>query len=68
MKKIELEAQDFVESKKNRFNTGLTKVACELDNYILDNLHECGEKENAKERLVESLMWARRAADIHGIK
>ena len=48
MKKIELEAQGFVEAKKNRFDTGLTKAAGDLDNYILDNLHECGEKENAK--------------------
>jgi hypothetical protein len=68
MKKIELEAQGFVEAKKNRFDTGLTEAAGDLDNYILDNLHECGEKENAKERLIEALMWARRAADIHGIK
>lgn len=68
MKKIELEAQDFVESKKNKFNTGLTEAACDLDSYILDNLHECGEKEHSKEKLIEALMWARRAADIHGIK
>ena len=68
MKKIELEANNFVKTKSNKFNTGLNKEVRDLDNYILNNLHDCKEKERARDRLMEAKMWARLAADRHGIK
>ena len=68
MKKIELEADNFVKTKSNKFNTGLNKEVHDLNSYILNNLHDCREKERARERLMEAKMWARLAADRHGIK
>lgn len=68
MKKIELEATNFVKTKSDRFNKGLNKEVRGLDSYILNNLHDCREKERARERLMEAKMWARLAADRHGIK
>ena len=68
MKKIELEANNFVKTKSNNFNTGLNKEVRNLDSYILNNLHDCREKERAREKLMEAKMWARLSADIHGIK
>lgn len=68
MKKIELEAHDFVEAKKKQFNEGLKEAVNNLDTYIFDNLYECEQRENARERLIEAMMWARLAANDHGIK
>tara|TARA_B110000483_G_scaffold50444_1_gene62762 strand:- start:2108 stop:2314 length:207 start_codon:yes stop_codon:yes gene_type:complete len=68
MKKIELEADNFVKTKSNKFNTGLNKEVQNLNSYILNNLLDCREKERARERLMEAKMWARLAADRHGIK
>ena len=68
MKKIELEAHDFVEAKKKQFNEGLREAVNNLDTYIFDNLYECEQRENARERLIEAMMWARLAANDHGIK
>ena len=68
MKKIELEAHDFVEAKKKQFSEGLREAVHNLDSYIFDNLYECEQRENARERLIEAMMWARLAADSYGIK
>lgn len=68
MKKIELEADNFVKTKSNKFNTGLNEEVHNLNSYILNNLLDCREKERARERLMEAKMWARLAADRHGIK
>ena len=66
--KIELEAHDFIEAKSKQFNDGLREAVRQLDNYIYDNLYECEQRENARERLIESMMWAKLAANDHGIK
>jgi len=66
--KLELEAHEFVESKKRQFNNGLREAVQDLDSYIYDNLYECEQRENARERLIESMMWAKLAANDHGIK
>lgn len=68
MKKLELEAYDFVEGKKKEFKAGLKEASNNMDNFLFDNLHESEERENARERLIEASMWARLAADKHGIK
>ena len=68
MKKIELEAHDFVEAKKKQFNAGHKEAMKNLDTYMFDNLYDCEQRENARERLIESMMWARLAAEDHGIK
>ena len=66
--KIELEAHDFIEAKRKQFNNGLREAVRQLDDYMYDNLHECEQRENARERLIEAMMWARLAATDHGIK
>ena len=66
--KIELEAHDFIEAKRKQFNEGLREAVRQLDDYIYDNLYECEQRENARERLIEAMMWARLAANDHGIK
>lgn len=66
--KIEQEAKEFVRSKKEQFNEGLKDAVNNLDSYIFENLYECEEREVARERIIESSMWARLAANSHGIK
>jgi hypothetical protein len=66
--KLELEAHDFIEAKRKQFNNGLHETVRKLDDYMYDNLHECEQRENARERLIESMMWAKLAANDHGIK
>ena len=66
--KIELEAHDFIEAKRKQFNNGLREAVRQLDDYMYDNLHECEQRENARERLIEAMMWAKLAANDHGIK
>jgi hypothetical protein len=66
--KIELEAHDFMEGKKKQFNAGLREAVDNLDSYIFDNLYECEQRENARERLIEAMMWAMLAADGYGMK
>ena len=68
MKKIELEAYDFMEAKKKQFNSGLREAVENLDSYLFDNLYECEQRENARERLIEAMMWGMLAADNSGIK
>ena len=68
MKKLELEAYDFVEGKKKEFKEGLREASNNMDNFLFDNLYESEERETARERLIEASMWARLAADKHGIK
>ena len=66
--KIELEAHDFIEGKRKQFTQGLREAVNNLDSYIFNNLYECEQRENARERLIEALMWAQLAANDHGIK
>jgi len=68
MKKIELEAHDFMEAKKKQFNAGLREAVENLDSYLFDNLYECEQRENARERLIEAMMWGMLAADGYGMK
>ena len=66
--KIEKEAQDFMDAKTKQFKDGLREAVQNMDTFLYDNLHECEQRENARERLIEASMWARLAADSHGIK
>ena len=66
--KIEKEAQDFMDAKTKQFKYGLRDAVQSMDTFLYDNLHECEQRENARERLIEASMWARLAADSHGIK
>jgi hypothetical protein len=57
-----------MEGKKKQFNAGLREAVDNLDSYIFDNLYECEQRENARERLIEAMMWAMLAADGYGMK
>ena len=66
--KLEDEAKAFTESKKRIFIQALEQDIREAKQFISDNLWESQEKEEALLRLTEVILWARHAADKHGIK
>ena len=57
-----------MDTKTNLFKADLTAQATGLEVHYNRNLHNCDEKENALERLTESQMWAKLAAEKYGIK
>ena len=66
--KLEREARDYMDGKTQQFKEGLREAVNNLDTFLYNNLHECEQRENARERLIEAMMWARLAANDHGIK
>jgi len=66
--KLEREARDYMDGKTKQFKEGLREAVNNLDTFLYNNLHECEQRENARERLIEAMMWARLAANDHGIK
>ena len=66
--KLEREAKAYMYTKTNLFKADLITQATGLEVHYNRNLHNCDEKENALERLTESQMWAKLAAEKYGIK
>ena len=66
--KLEREARDYMDGKTQQFKDGLREAVNNLDTFLHKNLYECEQRENARERLIEAMMWARLAANDHGIK
>ena len=66
--KLEREAREYMDGKTQQFKEGLREAVNNLDTFLYNNLHECEQRENARERLIEAMMWARLAANDHGIK
>jgi|TARA_R110000765_G_scaffold206535_1_gene311531 hypothetical protein len=64
---IEEEAAKFRNSYET-FSEALTEAASNMGQYYNDNLYTSEERANAQERLTESIMWAKKAADLHGVK
>jgi hypothetical protein len=65
---IEEEAAVFRKSYGDIFSEALLEAAANLEKYYTDNLYVSEERINALERLTESIMWAKKAADTHGVK
>jgi len=65
---IEEEAAVFRKSYGDIFSEALLEAAANLEQYYTDNLYVSEERINALERLTESIMWAKKAADTHGVK
>ena len=66
--KLEDEAKAFTESKKRIFIQALEQDIKEAKQFISDNLWESQEKEETLLRFTEALLWAKYAAEKHGIK
>ena len=66
--KLEDEAKAFTESKKRIFIQALEQDIREAKEFISDNLWESQEKEETLLRFTEALLWAKHAAEKHGIK
>ena len=58
----------FRKSYGDIFSEALLEAAANLEKYYTDNLYVSEERINALERLTESIMWAKKAADTHGVK
>lgn len=65
---IEEEAAKFRGSYMNVFSEALLETADNMRQYYSDNLYASDERVNALERLTESIMWAKKSADLHGVK
>ena len=66
--KLEDEAKAFTESKKRIFIQALEQDIKEAKQFISDNLWESQEKEETLLRFTEAFLWAKYAAEKHGIK
>ena len=66
--KLEDEAKAFTGAKQRIFVQALEQDVREAKEFISDNLWESHEKEEALQRFTEALLWARHAAEKHGIK
>ena len=65
---LEDEAKAFTGAKQRIFIQALEQDIREAKQFISDNLWESREKEEALQRFTEALLWARHAAEKHGIK
>ena len=65
---LEKEAEAFISGRQKQFRAGLQEGVRNLQQYIVDNLHNTEEKHEALKNLVEVQMWAERSAAMHGIK
>ena len=65
---LEKEAEAFISGRQKQFRAGLHEGVRNLQQYIVDNLHNTEEKHEALKNLVEVQMWAERSAAMHGIK
>lgn len=66
--KLEDEAKAFTDAKQRIFIQALEQDIKETKQFISDNLWESQEKEETLLRLTEAVLWAKHAADKHGIK
>lgn len=65
---IEKEAAEYVDSKRTLFNEAIAEYVQPLEHYILDNLHNSDEREQALLKLTEMRLWCRECAARFGIK
>lgn len=65
---LEKEAEAFISGRHKQFRAGLHDGIIGLQQYILDNLYNTEEADQALKNLIEVEMWAERCANIHGIK
>jgi len=66
--KLQQEAEEFISGRRKQFKAGLLEGIVDLQQYIVDNLHNTDEKHQALKNLIEAEMWAERSAKLHGIK
>jgi len=58
MQKLEREATDYIESKRDRFKKDLREAIQVVDSFLLDNLDDNDQRKKARDKLLECKMWA----------
>jgi len=66
--KLETEAKAFVLKRQQEFEEELNKNVKKLQQYIISNLYNSFEKDEAIKNLIEAQMWSERCSKIHGIQ
>jgi len=66
--KLEKEAETFISGRQRQFREGLQEGISNIEQYLVDNLHNTDEKREALKNLIEVQMWAERSVRKHGIK
>jgi len=66
--KLEQEAQDHIDKKRQVFEEGLKDHFTWVEEFLDNNLWVTKELDVVKQNLTTALLWARRSADTHGIK
>ena len=56
--KLEREATDYMEAKREQFKNDLRDVTQAVDKFLLDNLEDNPERKHARDKLLECKMWA----------
>ena len=58
MQKLEREATDYIESKREKFKKDLREAIQVVDSFLLDNLDDNDQRKKARDKLLECKMWA----------
>lgn len=66
--KLEQEAQDHIDKKRQVFEEGLLDHFTWIEEYINSNLLDTEELGIAKQHLTTTLLWIKHTADKYGIK
>ena len=58
MQKLEREATDYIESKREKFKKDLREAIQVVDSFLLANLDDNDQRKKARDKLLECKMWA----------
>jgi len=58
MQKLEREATNYMEAKRNQFKKDLNAAIRDVDKFLLDNLEDNDQRKKARDKLLECKMWA----------
>ena len=65
---LEQEAKDFIMGKRKQFKEALLDATSDMAYFVMDNLHECPERQEALHMLRGLEVWALEASRQNGIK
>jgi len=58
MQKLEREATNYMEAKREQFKSDLNTAIKVVDKFLLDNLEDNSQRRKARDKLLECKMWA----------
>ena len=56
--KLEREATNYMQAKRNQFKKDFTDAIRVVDKFLLDNLEDNDQRKKARDKLLECKMWA----------